>query len=276
MTNAYVTVDTIKSASALDITGTGDDRRLRRIIEGVSRQIDAHCNRRFFQLSATRKFDSSGGQSLLIPDLVSIDSNGVKTDDNKDRTFETTWATSDYLTEPANADPTGGHDASRPYTRLIVDTDSGSKTDWPQGRQTVQIAGEWGFWRRQRVAAEVTNEPLDASETDVDVDSLTDIEAGHTILVESEQMYVESYSTNTLNVIRGVNGTTAASHNTSESISIFLYPAPVVEAALIQSARLWKRKDTAFESGGVQQGASGLDSDVQALLSAYRRLGAAI
>ena len=276
MTNTYVTVDTIKSASALDITGTGDDTRLRRIIEGVSRQIDSYCNRRFFQLSAARIFDSQGGQSLLIPDLVSIDSNGVKTDDNKDRTFETTWAGSDYLTEPANADPTGGHDVARPYTRLVVDTDSGTKTDWPQGRRTVQVAGTWGFWRRLRTAAEVTNDALDASETDVDVDSRTDIEAGHTILVDSEQMYVESYSANTLTVVRGVNGTTAASHNTSASISIFLYPAPVVEAALIQSARLWKRKDTAFESSGVQRGAFGLDSDVRALISAYKRLGAAV
>jgi len=77
-------------------------------------------------------------------------------------------------------------------------------------------------------------------------------------------------------VVRGGNGTTAASHNTSASISIFLYPAPVVEAALIQSARLWKRKDTAFESGPTQQAGFGLDSDVQALLSAHRRLGAAI
>jgi len=200
----------------------------------------------------------------------------VKTDDNKDRTFETTWAVSDYLTEPANADPTGGHDAARPYTRLIVDTDSGSKTDWPQGRRTVQVAGAWGFWRRLRTATEVTNELLDASETGVDVDSRTDVEAGHTILMDSEQMYVESYSANTLTVVRGVNGTTAASHSTSAIISIFLYPAPVVEAALIQSARLWKRKDTAFVSGTVQQGAFGLDADVQALLSAYRRLGAAI
>lgn len=276
MTNAYVTVDTIKSASALDILGTGDDTRLRRIIEGTSRQIDSYSNRRFFQLSVARIFDSEGGQSLLIPDLVSIDSNGVKTDDNKDRTFETTWAVSDYLTEPANADPTGGHDAARPYTRLIVDTDSGSKTDWPQGRRTVQVAGAWGFWRRLRTATEVTNELLDASETGVDVDSRTDVEAGHTILMDSEQMYVESYSANTLTVVRGVNGTTAASHSTSAIISIFLYPAPVVEAALIQSARLWKRKDTAFVSGTVQQGAFGLDADVQALLSAYRRLGAAI
>ena len=276
MTNAYVTVDTIKSASALDITGTGDDTRLRRIIEGVSRQIDSHCNRRFFQLSASRIFDSEGGQSLFVPDLVSVDSNGVKTDDNKDRTFETTWAVSDYLTEPANADPTGGHDASRPYTRLIVDTDSGTKPDWPQGRRTVQIAGTWGFWRRLRAATEVTNEALDASDTGLDVDSRTDVEAGHTILVDSEQMYVESYSANTLTVVRGVNGTTAATHSASASISVFLYPAPVVEATLIQSARLWKRKDTAFAASEAQRGAFGLDSDVRALISAYKRLGAAV
>lgn len=275
MSNTYLSVDVIKSASALDITGTADDTRLLGIIEAVSRQIDAYCSRRFFLLSAIRVFDSCGDHSLLVPDLVSVDVGGVRTDEDGDRTFETTWATSDYLTEPANADPAGGHDASGPYTRLVVDTASGGKTGWPKGRRRVQIAGSWGYWRRLRTAAEVTSEALDASETGVDVDLRTDVEAGHTLLIGSEQMYVEGYSGNTLSVIRGVNGTAVASHDTQASIGIFAYPAPVTEAALIQSARLWKRKDTVFQSGEGRPRGWGLDRDVQSLLSAYRRLGVA-
>ncbi len=125
------------------------DTRLRVVIEGVSRQIDAYCNRHFYVLAAIRIFDSAGGHELLTPDLVSIDANGLKTDDDKDRTFETTWAAADYLIEPPNADPTGGHDGSRPYSRLVVDTDAGNKTDWPAGRQTVQAIGQWGYWQTE-------------------------------------------------------------------------------------------------------------------------------
>jgi hypothetical protein len=272
-------VDLLKSSGALNITGAAIDTRLRLVIEGVSRQIDAYCNRHFFELSATRKFDSDGGQELLVPDLVSIDANGLKTDDNKDRTFETTWAATDYLEEPANADPAGGHDLSRPLTRIAVDADSGTKLVWPEGRQTVQIAGKWGFWQRLLTATETLNEELDATETGVDVSTRTDIEAGHTILIDTEQMYVQSYSANTLTVVRSANGTTAATHSTAAAISIYQYPAPVGEATLLQSARLWKRKDTPLlgvEGPRDAPRVAGLDPDVTALLSPYRRLGVAV
>ena len=123
------------------------------------------------------------------------------------------------------------------------------------------------------------NEELDATETDVDVSSRTDVEAGHTILIGAEQMYVQSYSTNTLTVVRGVNGTTAATHSTAAAISVYQYPSPVGEATLLQSARLWKRKDSPVlttERSGDARLVAGLDPDVTALLSPYRRLGVAV
>ncbi len=279
MTNAYASVDLLKSSGVLNITGTANDTRLRLVVEGVSRQIDAYCNRHFFELSATRKFDTDGGQELLVPDLVSIDASGLKTDDDKDRTFETTWAATDYLEEPPNADPAGGHDLSRPLTRITVDVDAGTKSAWPEGRLTVQIAGNWGFWRRLLTATETLNEALDATETGVDVSSRTDVEAGYTVLVGTEQMYVQSYSTNTLTVVRGVNGTTAAAHSTGAAISIYRYPSPVGEAALLQSARLWKRKDSPMLGTNHSEDTrrvGGLDPDVTALLSPIRRLGVAV
>jgi len=117
--NAYVSVDTLKSSGVLNITGSGDDTRLRSLVENVSRMVDRYCNRHFYILQATRKFDGNGTVRLLVPDLVSIDSSGLKTDDDRDRTFETTWAATDYLLAPSNADPTtAGNLESRPYTAI--------------------------------------------------------------------------------------------------------------------------------------------------------------
>ena len=90
MANSYVSLDVFKSSGVLNITGTGDDSRLLALLKNVSRVVDRYCNRQFYLLSATRKFDGLGGHELLVPDLVAVDTSGLKTDDNKDRTFETT------------------------------------------------------------------------------------------------------------------------------------------------------------------------------------------
>ena len=278
MANSYVSLDTFKSAGVLNITGTGDDARLLSLLESVSRLIDRYCNRHFYVLNATRKFDGDGTQRLLSPDLVSVDASGVKTDDNKDRTFETTWATTDYLLLPSNADPTSANNPqSRPYGSVEVDTDAGTKADWPVGRLTVQIAGQWGWWRHLKRASETANAVADAITTSVTVSSRTDVEAGQTILIDSEQLYVRSYSGNTLTVDRGVNGTTAASHSGGAAIDIYEYPGPLVEATILQAARLWKRKDSAFASAiglpetGRMRVSAQLDPDAQMMLGEYRK-----
>ena len=46
--NAYVTLDILKSGAVLDIAGSEDDGRLLMLLESVSRQVDAYCNRHFF------------------------------------------------------------------------------------------------------------------------------------------------------------------------------------------------------------------------------------
>jgi hypothetical protein len=278
MANSYVSLDVFKSSGVLNITGTGDDSRLLALLESVSRIADRYCNRHFYELSATRKFDGDGTDALLVPDLITVDSSGVKTDDDKDRTFETTWAATDYMLLPSNADPaTAGNPESRPYVRIEVDTDAGTKSDWPAGRQTVQIAGQWGWWRHLKRAAETANAIADATTTSVTVSSRADVEAGHTLLIDSEQVYVESYSGNILTVVRGVNGTTGASHSGGEAIDIYEYPGPIVEATILQAARLWRRKDSAFggptglsETGRLGVPA-GLDSDVRLMLGQYRK-----
>jgi hypothetical protein len=281
MTNAYVSLDTLKSSGVLNIIGTDDDTRLRSLIEAASRMIDRYCNRHFYVLNAAKKFDGDGSTTLLIPDLISVDS--LQTDDNKDRSFETTWATTDYLLLPSNADPaSSSNPGSRPYTRIDVDIDAGTKSAFPAGRQMVQVAGQWGWWQHLRRASETASAIADASTTSVTVSSRADVETGHTLLIDSEQFYVQSYSGDTLTVVRGINGTTAASHSGGVAIDIYDYPGPIVESVIIQASRLWRRKDSTFSAvtGFPETGQAwvsiGLDADVTLMLGQYRKLAVGV
>ena len=103
MTNAYADLTTLKSAGVLNISGAAYDSRLLDLLEAVSRLIDHYCNRRFHVVEESRFFDGDGGKELGVPDLISVTS--LKTDDNRDRTFETSWAATDYLLYPPNARP---------------------------------------------------------------------------------------------------------------------------------------------------------------------------
>lgn len=268
--NAYVTLDLMKSAAVLDIAGSEDDRRLLMLLESVSRQVDAYCNRHFFTLRGEMVFDGEGSTALRIPDLVSVDTDGLATDEDGDRVFEDVWDESDYLLHPANADPAGGHDLSSPYTGIVVDMEAGKRGAFAAGMRRVRIGGEWGYWRRLRQASESLAAPPDAESGDIEVSDGEDIGAGHTLLVGSEQIYVHGRDGDRLAVLRGVNGTAAAAHATGAEVGIYQYPGPVSEAVIIQASRLWKRKDSAFVDATGFVG--GLDPDAVELLAPYRKL----
>ena len=263
--NTYATLGMLKSASVLNISGGQDDIRLAAMIESVSRQVDGYCNRHFYTLAATRYFDGDGSGTLRVHDLVEIDAGGLAVDVDRDRQYGAIWSPSDYDLYPPNVDPTGGHDSSGPYSSVVADGDDDARRRFPAGRRTVRIAGQWGFWRRLRKTAELAAS-VDAAQEYLYLDRLYGVATGHTVLVGSEQMYVHQDDTGTAYVTRGVNGTTAAAHASKTAVSVYEYPGPVTEAALLQSARLWRR-GAASESEPV-----GIDADVRALISPYRKI----
>ena len=275
MTNAYADMTTLKSAGVLNISGASYDTRLRELLETVSRFIDRYCNRHFFVLLETRKFDGNGGDKLNVPDLISITT--LKTDDNRDRTFETTWATTDYLLYPTNAGPTEVW--GRPYTRVLVDVEAGSKSQFPNGMQAVEINGNWGFREITEDSGTDINKVGGYTATDIalTVDDGTKFAVGETIQIGAEQLYITSIATHVLTVTRGVNGTTGAAINDNDDVNIYRYPATVVQSSLIQASRIWKRKDSGFSARvgmrptGAVETAPDLDPDVKQFLSAYRK-----
>ena len=267
--NSYITLQTIKSPGVLDIRDDDHDVRLLSLIESVSRAIDGYCRRHFYVLRATRLFDGDGSATLRPSELVSIDPGGLATDDDRDGVFETSWSESDYVLQPTNADPTGGHDSSRPYWKVSASAGILQKNrnrKFPSGSRTVRISGEWGFWRRLRRVAATVSTAVDDVRAEIVVGSLGDIQVGHTLLIGDEQVHVRGITARTLSVTRGVNGAAPTRHEPGDGVSVFEYPAPVSEATLLQAARLWRR--FANPSDPV----CGLGPDVKELLAPYRRL----
>ncbi len=260
--NTYTTLDAVKSPSALDIQHDREDERILAVIEAVSRQIDGYCGRSFYIVNATRLFDcdgDDGSRTLFTPDLVSIDADGLATDDDGDGAFETVWPDADFELHPPNAAPAGGGDRARPHHAVRVASGSGWR--FPSGSRRTRIAGQWGFWRRLRTASETLSGAVDAERGEIAVSGRADVCAGHTLLIGSEQLYVRSVSApQTFQVERGVNGTTATAHGSGDAIRVFEYPAPIREAATIQAARTWRGEGAA------------LGTDLRATLRAYRRI----
>ena len=248
MANAYANLKTIKSVSLLDIAGSSHDSRLLELLEDVSRWVDQHCNRHFFSLQATRAFDVEGGSSrILVPDLIRI--TALKSDSDGDNRFETAWASGDYRLYPLNAEP--NQPWGRPYSRIEVGSGGRGRAEgrprFPAGKSAVQIAGVWGFREELRTSAAVVDgKGVDSSGGSFGVNGGMPFSAGDTLLIGSEQLYVTAVGTNMLTAVRGVNGTRAAHHAASSAVQVYRYPAGVAEACLVQTARMWKRKDMVF------------------------------
>ena len=278
MANAYVNLTTFKGTAGLDISGTQYDARVLQLIENVGRELDRYAGRHFYYLVETRTFDGYGGTTLVVPDLISIPGSGLKEDTNYDGTFETVWASADILFAPSNAAPTTRWGI--PYTKLLVNPRSdGTQDEFLRGVQNYEITGTWGYSRTLVDIAGDLSASIDATSTTFNLTSAGTISVGDTVVIDSEQMYVTSTGTSlNLTVERGANGSPSATHTATANVQIVVYPGPVVEAALIQSARIWKRRESAFATqvgnpltGQISVFVSGLDADVKAMLDSYRR-----
>ena len=260
--NTYTSLHTLKSPSILNLTDDAHDDRLLMLAENVSRHIDRFCNRHFFCLKATRLFDGSGGDTLLVPDLISLDPAGLKTDDDLDGSFETTWPDSDYLLYPANADPAAGLDVSSPYNKLVVNTTSGLRESFPDGRRTVPLSGQWGYWTRLWTAEGSLEEALDTDETDAPLERRHRPvpRTHHTGRFGADVRPEDSRQHPNRDPRRQRNH--PATHLFGDGVRVFAYPGPVTEAAILQVSRLWRNDplDT------------GLHPNARHLLSSYRRL----
>ena len=134
--NDYATLAELKGK--LDITDTNDDSELQSILAAVSRVIDEICGRFFYREAQTRYYTAESGDYLQPGDLVSISASGLTSDDNGDRVYETTWATTDYDLWPYNAALD-----SKPYTEIQVSPVG--NYSFPTGAKAVKLVAVFGW-----------------------------------------------------------------------------------------------------------------------------------
>ena len=101
ITNGYGNLDDYKDRYNID--NNDHDNEIELYIEAVSRVIDGIRGERFFTTSAdeTRYFTATEGD-VLFPELRIVSITTLKTDNDNDRTYENTWATTDYDLMPYN------------------------------------------------------------------------------------------------------------------------------------------------------------------------------
>lgn len=263
-TNLYCTRDDFKArAFPSSDTSTADDATIEAVLETVSRLIDTTCNTHFYTRTATKYFSAVAGTYLETEPLLSVTT--LKTDDDGDRTYETTWAATDYDLYPYNAQQ---RNPPRPYTEIRT-TPNGNYS-FPTTAKGVEIAGKWGFYEVLRTPGATVNGAQTSSDTALEVSDGTDFDVGHLLLIGTEQLRVTAISSNTLTVVRGVNGTTAASISTGATIQVHDFPV-VREACFLQSLRLFQRKNAPFgitgsPELGQMRAITKVDPDVEVLL----------
>lgn len=258
MPNAYLSLAELRSAvpDALKASVTKYDAQMLRLLSEGSRFVDNYCKRVFYPYLGTRYFHGSGGFTQRISDIISITSVSYSDDDGL--TY-TALAASDYYAVVAH-----DHNSPKSYDALELNVNSTALGYWPCGQRSIKVVGVWGFCDDRSACWESTGDttednPLTSGATTItlnDVDGLDlygaapRFQAGALYRIESE--YVEATLTqdptsNTLGVLRGRNGTTAAAHAQNTAIDVWRPPEPVKQAIAIS---VFKHLQRGFQGFG--------------------------
>lgn len=224
-TRAQLTAELDSSGSA-----TLDDDRVDLIAYQASRTIEEWTGRQFYPTIATRYFTSRHNDWFSIDDLLSVTT--IKQDTDGNRTYDETWASTDYDLEPYNI-----LDFNKPYQSIALTPDTTvSLAGYTWG---IEIAGKWGYYEVTETARSLLNGAISSTTAKtIPVDWGSEFSVGHIILVDSEYMRVDGSAGNDLTVTRGINGSTAATHTDDSTIYVLTFPT-ITMCTLRLATRMW-------------------------------------
>ncbi len=258
--NSLASLADFKGALLANVLGVGNDARLLGLLEAVSRTVEDYMGRHIHSLVATRYFSGNGINLMVLPwDLIAITT--LKEDTTDDASYDNTWAITDYILSSGmgcyDATPTGRAylPTTRPYWTIEVDTRStGSESSFATGQRRFELVGKFGYSESSFDSTATVGETYTSSDLTLTVSDGSLFSAGQTLLIESEQIYITLVDENDLTVVRGVNGTTAASHASATAISIIEYPSPIREAVLLEAGLLMETRGYRRQLGNFETG----------------------
>ena len=254
--------------------GSDDADELFELLLAVSDWVDRYCNRHFYPRVETLLFDGTGGERLLVPDLISVSK--IAESDAHGSEFGKAWDAGSYRLLPHNAAPL--RPWGQPYGAILRVSKGGMETarggSITPGEANFRVAGVWGYRMFAELAGATLAAPVAATASAITVSDGSQFRAGQTVLLggdgdpaSTEQALVTAIDSNELSVSRGLNGSAAADHASGGEVRILRWPASVERAALIQTARIWTRAAD-FEPFYVD---ADVDTDVRLLLEPYRK-----
>jgi len=145
ISNGYANRNQIKAALRIGTADTQDDELIDNCAGAASRLIDGYANRAFWVVgTATSRVFTAGSDFVCQVDDMSSTAITVKSSQQANQIFDTTWTTSDYQLEPVNGILDG---LTVPYTRIRAIGDY----LWPTlnnnfGEEAlVQVTALWGW-----------------------------------------------------------------------------------------------------------------------------------
>lgn len=236
----YSELTTVADALAeyLDVTSASDNPLFLSLIRSVSSEMARAAERQFVPTVETRYFDPSrdvnadGHVLLLDKDLLA-----VTTLTNGDTDVLT--VTTDYILEPRNATPYWG-------VRLLGSGGiSWQFTSDPEN--AISLLGIWGY-HADYSNAWVETDTLGVAITSATAGSATTtgsglFKAGQLVKIDTEFMYVTGDVTTTLTLVRGVNGSTAATHLISAPIYVWTVDYALSQLAMEASAARYRLRN---------------------------------
>jgi hypothetical protein len=138
ITNGYASLASFKTRFGTGGTDANRDAEVESVIQGVSRLIDALCNRVFFAsaIEEARYFSPTDWFTCFTDDIQSITT--LKTDEDGDGTYETTWALTDYRLQPLNR-------VANITPATWLETKPNGQHFFPLQSGSVEITGKFGF-----------------------------------------------------------------------------------------------------------------------------------
>lgn len=285
MPNCYISPEEIKATipDMIQAATTTYDDPLLRYCNDVSRFIDRWCKRKFFPVSEVRYFDRTGPIITRVDDVLSISALEYSEDDAQ--TYAALAESGNWLLMRAEM-----HQNPGSYDQIKIDPNGTTLGTWPADLKALKATGIWAYADDRSDCWEssgdtVQDNPMDNSQVTLTVSDASGITAfgtaprfgpGTLIRVESEYMEVTAEASDVLTVIRGRNGSSAASHVQTTPIDIWRAPEPVRNAAAIMAVRRHMRASQGFADSRADSEIGSLfflkkiDPEAQELLASYR------